>query len=79
MPPASGWQQGHLAFIVKHTCDMRHTPGVDNVVADALLQPPPPPPIHFVQEYHVAAEAVADSGLSTLDLKEMALQQILCQ
>jgi hypothetical protein len=31
-----------------------------------------------VQVCHVAA-AVADSELSPLDLKEMALQQILCQ
>jgi Integrase core domain/Integrase zinc binding domain len=53
-PPGSGWQQRHLAFIAEHTCDVRHTPGVDNVVADTLL-------------------------LYPLDLKEMALQQILCQ
>jgi hypothetical protein len=48
MPPASGRQQRHLAFIAEHTCDVRHTPG-------------------------------AHSELSPLDLKEMALQQILCQ
>jgi Integrase zinc binding domain len=60
---------------------VRHTPGVDNVVADALLWPPTPhpPANHFVQECHMAAVAVADPRLSQLDLKEMAMQQILCQ
>jgi RNase H-like domain found in reverse transcriptase len=79
-PPPSGRQQRHLAFIAEHTCDVRHTPGVDNVVADALSRPPTPPsPANpSVQACHVAA-AVADSELSPLDLKEMALQQILCQ
>jgi RNase H-like domain found in reverse transcriptase len=79
-PPASGRQQRHLAFIAEHTCDVRHTPGVDNVVADALSRPPAPPsPANpSVQVCHVAA-AVADSELSPLDLREMALQQILCQ
>jgi RNase H-like domain found in reverse transcriptase len=42
-PPASGRQQRHLAFLAEHTCDVRHTPGVDNVVADALSRPPLPP------------------------------------
>jgi RNase H-like domain found in reverse transcriptase len=71
--PASGRQQRHLAFIAQHTCDVRHTPGMDNVVADALSQPPaPPPPANpSVQVCHVAA-AVANSELSPLDLKEMA-------
>jgi hypothetical protein len=79
-PPASGRQQRHLAFIAEHMCDMRHTPVVDNVVADALSRPlvPPPPANPSVQVFHMAA-AVADSEMSLLDLKEMALQQILCQ
>jgi hypothetical protein len=37
-PPANSRQQRHLAFISEHTCDVRHTPGVDNMVADALSQ-----------------------------------------
>jgi hypothetical protein len=36
---ATGQQQRHLAFISEHTCDLRHTPGVENVVADALSRP----------------------------------------
>jgi RNase H-like domain found in reverse transcriptase len=43
-PPASGRQQRHLAFIAEHMCNVQHTPGVDNVVADALSHPPAPPP-----------------------------------
>jgi hypothetical protein len=74
MLPASGQQQRHLAFITEHTCKMQHTPGIDNVVADALSWPTAPPPDnHFVQEYNMVAAAVANSGLSPLDLKEMAL------
>jgi hypothetical protein len=59
---------------------VRHTPDIDNVVANALSQPPAPPPPDnpSVQVCHVAA-AVANSELSPLDLAEMALQQILCQ
>jgi hypothetical protein len=77
--PASGRQQRHLAFIAEHTCNVRHTPGVDNVVADALSRPPaPPPPANpSVQVCHVAV--VVDLELSPLDLKEIALQQIFCQ
>jgi hypothetical protein len=75
--PALGRQQRHLTFIAEHT------PGVDNMVADAPLRPPTPPPPppanHFVQECHVVAAAVTDSELLLLDLKEMALKQILCQ
>jgi RNase H-like domain found in reverse transcriptase/Reverse transcriptase (RNA-dependent DNA polymerase) len=74
-PPASGRQQRHLAFIAKHTCDVRHTPGMDNMVANALSRPPtPPPPANpSVQVCHMAV-AVADLELSPLDLKKMALQ-----
>jgi hypothetical protein len=83
-PPVSGQQQLHLAFISEHTCDVWHTPGVDNVVADTLSHPPSPPPppspvfSNQVQVVEVAAAAVADADLSPLDIKEMALQQILC-
>jgi hypothetical protein len=47
IPPVLVRQQHHIAFISEHTCDVRHTPGMDNVVADALSHPPPPahPPL----------------------------------
>jgi hypothetical protein len=82
-PPISGRQQRHLAFISEHTCDVWHTPCVDNVVADALSRPPTPTPpspvfVYQVQVVDVAAAMVADADLSPLDIKEMALQQILC-
>ncbi len=48
-PPWSARQQRQLSFIAEFTSDIRHTPGQENVVADALsrlpsaaAQPPPP-------------------------------------
>ncbi len=39
-PPWSARQQGQLSFIAEFTSDIRHTPGQENVVADALSRPP---------------------------------------
>jgi hypothetical protein len=39
-PPQSARQQRHLAFVSEFTTDLRHTPGAENVVADALSRPP---------------------------------------
>jgi hypothetical protein len=39
-PPHSARQQRHLAFVSEFTTDLRHTPGTENVVADALSRPP---------------------------------------
>jgi hypothetical protein len=39
-PPQSARQQRHLAYISEFTTDLRHTPGTENVVADALSRPP---------------------------------------
>ena len=53
-PPWTARQQRHLSFISEFTTDIRHTPGVDNVVADTLSRPPvvnavllPPGPVSF--------------------------------
>jgi len=47
--PWSARQQRQLSFIAEFTSNIRHTPGQENVVADALSHPPsataqPPPP-----------------------------------
>jgi hypothetical protein len=70
-PPTSGRQQRHLAFISEYTNQRRYLPGTTNVVADALSRP-------------AAAAAGAEwvyaavAHKAPLDLKDMALRQILC-
>jgi hypothetical protein len=39
-PPWSARQQRQLSFIAEFTSDIRHTPGQENVVANALSGPP---------------------------------------
>lgn len=36
----SARQQRHLAYVAEYTADVRHVPGLENVVADALSRPP---------------------------------------
>ena len=43
-PPWTAWHQRHLAYIADFTADLRHVPGVNNAVADALARPDPTPP-----------------------------------
>ena len=40
--PWSARQQRHLAYVAEFTADIRHVPGVENVVADALSRPADP-------------------------------------
>ena len=55
-PPWSAMQQRRLAFLSEFNCDIRHLPGAENVVADALsrpdpdklLNPSPSPPIPII-------------------------------
>ena len=35
----SAWHQRHLAYVAEYTADIKHVPGVENVVADALSRP----------------------------------------
>ncbi len=42
-PPWSARQQRQMAYLAEFTSDFCHTPGVSNVVADALSRPPAPP------------------------------------
>jgi hypothetical protein len=44
MPPWLARQQQQLSFIAELTSDIRHTPGQESVVADALSRPPPTAP-----------------------------------
>jgi hypothetical protein len=67
-PPTSGRQQRHLAFISQYTNQLRYLPGTTNVVADALSRP--------AAGAEWVCAAVADKA--PLDLKDMALRQILC-
>ena len=41
-PPWSARQQRQLSYISEFTTDIRHTAGIDNVVANALSRPPSP-------------------------------------
>ncbi len=70
-PPTSGRQQRHLAFISEYTNQLRYLPGTSNVVADALSRP-----AAAAAGVEWVCAAVADK--SPLDLKDMALRQILC-
>jgi len=75
--PTPPRRQRQMAFISEYTTDIRHTPGSDNVVADCLSRPPPPqsPQAGKVQ----VLAAVAAPAAPAVDLRDMALRQILCQ
>jgi hypothetical protein len=69
MPPWSTRQQRQLSFIAEFTSDIRHTPGQENVVADALSRPPsaaaqPRPPS---QQPPPALLPRTEEGLAALD------------
>jgi hypothetical protein len=69
--PTSGRQQRHLAFISEYTNQLRYLPGTSNVVKDALSRP-----AAAAAGVEWVCASVADK--SPLDLKDMALRQILC-
>ena len=79
-PPWTARQQRHLSFISEFTTDIRHTPGVDNVVADTLSRPPvvnavlPPPVAVSFQDMAVAQRASfsAESLASSTTLQVVA-------
>ncbi len=71
-PPTSGCQQRHLAFISEYTNQLKYLPGTSNMVADALSRPA----AAAAAGVEWACAAIADK--SPLDLKDMALRQILC-
>ena len=59
----SGRQQRHLSFIAEYTADLRHIPGKENVVADALSRP---------------AAAVAPAPHGQVDFAALARSQESC-
>jgi hypothetical protein len=71
-PPTSGRQQRHLAFISEYTNQLVYLPVTSNVVADALSHPA------AVAAAGVEWVCAAITDKSPLDLKDMALRQILC-
>jgi hypothetical protein len=72
LPPTSGRQQRHLTFISEYTNKLVYLPGTSNVVADALSRPA----AATAAGVEWVCAAIADK--SPLDLKDMALRQILC-
>jgi hypothetical protein len=70
-PPTSGCQQRHLAFISEYTNQLVYVPGTSNVVADELSR-------LAVAAAGTARVCAAIADRSPLDLKDMALRQILC-
>ncbi len=71
-PPTPSRQQRHLAFISEYTNQLVYLPGTSNVVGDALSRPAAAADTGF----EWISAVIADK--SPLDLKEMAIRQILC-
>ncbi len=69
--PTSGRQQCHLAFISEYTNQLVYVPGTSNLVVDALSRP-------AAAAAGTARVCAAIADRSPLDLKDMALRQILC-
>ncbi len=70
-PPTSGHQQRHLAFISEYTNQLVYVPGTSSMVADALSR-------LAAATTRTARVCAAITDRSPLDLKDMALRQILC-
>ncbi len=91
-PPQSARQQRHLAHISEFTTDLRHTPGSENVVADARSRPPTVMsvpvaglPVHSIPEVSLPSEpprrtasptSVADA--QPVDFLELSFAQPSC-
>jgi hypothetical protein len=67
----SGCKQRHLAFISEYTNKLVYVPGMSNVVEDELSHP-------AAAAARTARVCTAIADKAPLDLKDMALRQILC-
>jgi hypothetical protein len=91
-PSQSACQQRHLAYISEFTSDLRHTPGSENVVADALSRPPAVMNIpvagllvHSIPEVSLIAEPprppasqVATADAQPIDFMDLSFAQPSC-
>jgi hypothetical protein len=68
-PLWSARQVRQLAYISEFSTDIRHTPGLRNVVADALSRPPPPTRIQSPCN-SPAGIPVESNLISTADLQK---------
>jgi hypothetical protein len=70
-PPWSARQQRQLSFIAEFTSDIRHTPGQENVIVDALSRPPSAtaqlPPLSQRPSPTLTAEDWLEEGLTAPD------------
>jgi cleavage and polyadenylation specificity factor subunit 1 len=73
-PPWSAWVQRQLAYISEFTSDVRHIPGLDNVVADTLSRPPTATSVAPVSQMVAAATA----GVPAVDMELLAAAQQEC-
>ncbi len=75
-PSWSARQQQQLSFITEFTSDIRHTPGQENVVADALSRPPSAagqlPPRRQPTSPDLTAEDRPEEGLVTPEQRILA-------
>ena len=51
-PPWSTMQQRRLSFLSEFNCEIRHLPGLENVVADALTRPEPSNVPQILRQQH---------------------------
>ena len=84
-PLWSARQVRQLAYVSEFSTDIRHTPGLKNVVADALSRPPtsPPPPISPVPVDNLVTTTDGSPPPNTgpqtaVDYAAMAAAQLSC-
>ena len=75
-PPWSARVQRQLAYLSEFTSDVRHTPGLENVVADALSRPPTPVSVAPVSQ--LVAAAATTAGNPAVDMELLAAAQRIC-